>query len=276
MRTIPPYQSWLPGSIFTGSATESVVKRNVMSKLKLAIVIGSIRPNRFGGHAAQWIEEVARRRGDFEVEFIDLKDYPMPLFAEEASPLYAPSKDEVARRWQKKVGEFDAFIFTAAEYNRGPTAVLKNALDYAYAEWGNKPVAFVGYGGVGGARAVEQLRLHAIELQMAPIRSAVHILFPDYLAVIKGGKPLSELEHLPSRCSISWHGGPQPSKQRARRVCARLPRRRNPMQRRRIRRDPAPGQGAGLVFAAFKTESSTLGTAAVASTTRTATAMSSS
>jgi NAD(P)H-dependent FMN reductase len=72
-----------------------------MSKLRLAIVIGSIRPNRFGGHAAQWIEEVARRRGDFEVELIDLKDYPMPLFAEEASPLYAPSKDEVAGRWQK-------------------------------------------------------------------------------------------------------------------------------------------------------------------------------
>jgi NAD(P)H-dependent FMN reductase len=83
-----------------------------MSKPRLVIVIGSIRPNRFGGHAAQWIEEVARRRGDFEVELIDLKDYPMPLFAEEASPLYAPSKDEGARRWQKKVGEFDAFIFT--------------------------------------------------------------------------------------------------------------------------------------------------------------------
>jgi NAD(P)H-dependent FMN reductase len=159
----------------------------------LAIVIGSIRPNRFGGHAAQWIEEIAKRGTDFEVELIDLKDYPMPLFAEEASPLDAPSKNEVARRWQKKVGEFDAFIFTAAEYNRGPTAVLKNALDYAYAEWGNKPVAFVGY---GGARAVEQLRLHAIELQIAPIRSAIHILFPDYLAVTKDGKPLGELEHL--------------------------------------------------------------------------------
>jgi len=167
-----------------------------MSKQRLAIVIGSIRPNRFGGHAAQWIEEIARRRTDFEVELIDLKDYPMPLFAEEASPFYAPSKNEVAQRWQKKVGEFDAFIFTAAEYNRGSTAVLKNALDYAYVEWGNKPAAFVGYGGVGGARAIEQLRLHAIELQMAPIRSAIHILFPDYLAVIKDGKPLSELEHL--------------------------------------------------------------------------------
>ena len=194
MRIIAAYRSPPRASIFTREARGQ--GEPAVSKPKLAIVIGSIRPNRFGGHAAQWIEEIARRRTDFEVELIDLKDYPMPLFAEEASPLYAPSKNEVAQRWQKKVGEFDAFIFTAAEYNRGPTAVLKNALDYAYAEWGNKPVAFVGYGGVGGARAVEQLRLHAIELQMAPIRNAIHILFPDYLAVIKDGKPLSELEHL--------------------------------------------------------------------------------
>src|SRR5580693_1672285 len=169
---------------------------HVSGRPKLAIIIGSIRVSRFAEHAARWVEEIARRRGDFEVELIDLKDYPMPLFAEEASPLYAPSKDEVARRWQKKVGEFDAFIFTAAEYNRGPTAVLKNAFDYAYAEWSNKPVAFVGYGGVGGARAVEQLRLHGIELQMAPIRSAVHILFPDYLAVIKDGKKLADFDYL--------------------------------------------------------------------------------
>jgi NAD(P)H-dependent FMN reductase len=167
-----------------------------MSKPKLAIVVGSIRPNRFAEHAARWIEEIARQRGDVEVELVDLKDYPMPLFAEQASPAYAPSKDEVARRWQKKMAEFDAYVFTAAEYNRGPTAVLKNALDYAYNEWRNKPVAFVGYGGVGGARAVEQLRLHAIELQMAPIRTGVHILFPAYLAVAKEGKKLGDFDYL--------------------------------------------------------------------------------
>jgi NAD(P)H-dependent FMN reductase len=167
-----------------------------MSQPKLAVVIGSIRPNRFAGHVGQWIEQMARRGSDFEVELIDLKHFPLPLFAEEASALYAPSKDEVAQRWQRKVGEFDAFIFTTAEYNHGPAAVLKNAFDYAHSEWNKKPVAFVGYGGVGGARAVEQLRLHAIELQMAPIRNAVHILFPDYLAVVKDGKQLSELDHL--------------------------------------------------------------------------------
>ena len=167
-----------------------------MGKPKLAVVIGSIRPNRFADHPAQWIEEIARGRGDFDVEVLDLKDYPLPLFAEELSPAWGPSKDAVAQRWQRRVAEFDAFIFVAAEYNRGPTASLKNALDYAYKEWNNKPVSFVGYGGVGGARAVEQLRLNAIELQMAPIRTGVHILLPQYLAVAREGKKLGEFEFI--------------------------------------------------------------------------------
>src|SRR5712671_483142 len=128
MSIIAAYRSPPRASIFTHETHGQ--GEPAMSKPKLAIVIGTIRPNRFGGHAAQWNEEIARRR------------------TEEASPLYAPSKNEVAQRWHKKVGEFDDFIFTAAEYNRGPTAALKNALDYAYAEWGNKPIAFVGYGGV--------------------------------------------------------------------------------------------------------------------------------
>jgi NAD(P)H-dependent FMN reductase len=167
-----------------------------MAKPRLAVIIGSIRPNRFADHPAQWIAEIARRRGDFDVELIDLKDYPMPLFAEAASPAYAPSEDVIAQRWQRKVAGFDAYVFTAAEYNRGPTGVLKNSLDYSFKEWTNKPVSFVGYGGVGGARAVEHLRLSAIELQMAPIRTAVHIQLPVYLAVLKEGKKLSDFDFL--------------------------------------------------------------------------------
>jgi len=167
-----------------------------MNKPKLAIVIGSVRPNRFADHPTQWIADIARQRGDFDVEVVDLKDHPLPFFAEEISPMYAPSKGTAAQRWRHKIAGFDAYIFITAEYNHGPTAVLKNALDYAYKEWANKPAAFVGYGGVGGARAVEQLRLHAVELQMAPIRTAVHILAPQYLAVAREGKKLGEFEFL--------------------------------------------------------------------------------
>jgi len=51
--------------------------------------------------------------------------------------------------------------------------VLKNAIDYLYAEWNNKAVGFVSYGAVGGARAAEHLRLVAGELQMADVRQQV-------------------------------------------------------------------------------------------------------
>ena len=172
-----------------------------MAKPKLAVIVGSVRQNRFADHPAQWIAEIARERGDFDVEVVDLKDHPLPFFAEPVSPAYGASKDENAQRWQKRVAQFDAYIVIAAEYNRGPTAVLKNALDYAYREWNNKPVGFVGYGGVGGARAVEQLRLNAVELEMAPIRHGVHIQLPDYLAVLKEGKKLSDFGHLNERAS---------------------------------------------------------------------------
>ncbi|TIO07285.1 NADPH-dependent FMN reductase [Mesorhizobium sp.] len=167
-----------------------------MSKPKIAIVVGSTRAARFADVPTQWIAKIAKSHADIDVEVVDLRDFPLPFFDEVASSAWAPSQNEVAQRWQKKVAEFDGFIFTAAEYNHGPTAVLKNAIDYAANEWNKKPAGFVGYGAVGGARAVEQLRMHAVELQMAPVKSAVHISWADFLAVRQGEKKLDEIEHL--------------------------------------------------------------------------------
>jgi NAD(P)H-dependent FMN reductase len=166
-----------------------------MSKPKIAVIVGSTRATRFGDKPAEWIANIAKARGDLDIEIVDLRDYPLPFFDEVSSSLYAPSKSEMAQRWQKKVAEFDGFIISAAEYSRGPTAALKNALDYAYTEWNRKPISFVGYGGVGGARAIEQLRLNAVELQMVPARNAVHIVWADY-AQAQQGKKLDEFEHL--------------------------------------------------------------------------------
>ena len=181
-----------------------------MARLKIGVVVGSTRKSRFGDKPAKWIADIAAARGDLDIEILDLRDYPMPFFDEVASSIRAPSRNEIAFAWQTKVASLDGYIFTAAEYNRGPTAVLKNALDYAYDEWNNKPAAFVGYGGVGGARAVEQLRLHAVELQMAPIRNAVHIAWTDLWACGTAAR------HSPTcpiwaqrrrRCSTSSPGG---------------------------------------------------------------------
>jgi NAD(P)H-dependent FMN reductase len=180
-----------------------------MSKPKIGIIVGSTRANRFADKPTEWIANIAKARTDLEFEVVDLRDYPMPFFEEATSPAWAPSQNEVAQRWQKKVEELDGYIFITAEYNRGPTAVLKNAIDYAYNEWNNKPAAFVGYGGVGAARAIEQLRLHAVEMQMAPTRAGVHILMPDFVAVLQQGKRLEEFEHLNQSASamldqLSW------------------------------------------------------------------------
>ena len=174
-----------------------------MPKPKIGVIVGSTRATRFADKPAEWIASIAKARGDFDVEIVDLRDYPMPFFDEAASSLWAPSKNEVALRWQKKVAEFDGFIVIAAEYNRGPTAVLKNALDYAYTEWNRKPVTFVGYGGVGGARAIEQLRLHAVELQMAPSRFAVHIVWGDFIQILQQGKKIEEFEHLNQAATVA-------------------------------------------------------------------------
>jgi NAD(P)H-dependent FMN reductase len=167
-----------------------------MSKPKIAVIVGSTRAGRFADKPAEWIVKIANSRGDVEVELLDLKDYPMPFFAEATSPAWGVSEDAVARKWQAKLAEFDGFIFTAAEYNHAPTAVLKNALDYAGSQWYRKPAGFIGYGGIGGGRAVEHLRMIAVELQMAPVKAAVHIVWADYLPVAQGQKKLEDLDHL--------------------------------------------------------------------------------
>ncbi len=127
---------------------------------------------------------------------MDLRDYPMPFFDEVASNAWARPPTRWPQHWQKKLAEFDGFVFITAEYNHGPTAVLKNALDYAYPEWNKKPAAFVGYGSVGAARAIEQLRLIAVELQMAPIRTGVHIQGADFMGAWQQGAALEEMGHL--------------------------------------------------------------------------------
>jgi NAD(P)H-dependent FMN reductase len=167
-----------------------------MNKLKIGIIMSTTRGARFGHKPAQWIRDIAAERGDMEIEIVDLRDYPMPFFDEVASNAWVPSQNTAAQQWQKKIASFDGYIFVTAEYNHGVPAVLKNALDYAYPEWNKKAAGFVGYGSVGGARAIEQLRLVSAELQMATIRTGVYIQGADFMAVWKEGKELKDIAYL--------------------------------------------------------------------------------
>jgi NAD(P)H-dependent FMN reductase len=167
-----------------------------MSKPRIGIIVSTTRTSRFGDKPATWLRDLITARGDLEAQVVDLRDFPLPFFDEPASPAYATSDKPEVKRWRDKVASFDGFIFVTAEYNRSIPAVLKNALDYVYAEWVRKPAAFVGYGPVGATRAVEQLRLMTVELQMAPTRFGVHIQMEPYMAVAKGEKSLADFDHL--------------------------------------------------------------------------------
>jgi NAD(P)H-dependent FMN reductase len=149
---------------------------------RIQVIIGSTRPDRFGEKPARWVAERLAARGDLDVELVDLRDYPLPFFEASLPPAYTLREypDEATARWGRKVDEADGFVFVTAEYNHGYPAMLKNALDHLFPEWHRKPVAFVGYGNVGGGRAIEQLREVVVELEMAPLRHAVHVL-PDLM-----------------------------------------------------------------------------------------------
>lgn len=147
--------------------------------MKIGVILGSTRKVRRGERVAKWLMQELSNIKEAEFELLDLRDYPLPFFAEDNSPdsLENGYSDPVATNWAAKIGEKDGFIFIVSEYNHGPTAVLKNALDYVYNEWNRKPVAFVSYasGAAAGVRAVEQLREIVVELEMAPMQAAVHI-----------------------------------------------------------------------------------------------------
>jgi NAD(P)H-dependent FMN reductase len=173
-------------------------RMNESGPVRIALIIGTTRPNRFADVPAQWLMRAAAERSDLTLEVLDLRDWPLPMLEEPAPPSATGGvyTNPVCERWRRKLGEFDGFIATVAEYNHGPAAVLKNALDSALLEWKEKPIAFVGYGGVGAARAIEQLRMNVIELQMAPIRQAVHIGLEPYLGILRQGKALDDYPFL--------------------------------------------------------------------------------
>jgi NAD(P)H-dependent FMN reductase len=156
--------------------------------LSVKVIIGSTREGRFGDKVGTWIADMLRTREDASVEVLDLRDFEMPFFDSAMTPSYksSPYPHEAVERFTAKIAEADAYIMVTPEYNRSTSAVLKNAIDWVYREWGDKPVAFLSYGTLGGGRAVEHLRSIAVELQMTPIREGVHFVGNDYFPVLMG------------------------------------------------------------------------------------------
>ena len=182
---------------------------------KLHIIVGSTREGRAAEPVAQWVYRRALEHGGFDVTLLDLRDWPLPMFAETmatigdfSDPTYS---EPIVRQWNRTIAEGDAFIFITPEYNHSFSGVLKNAIDNVFVSWDlrNKPAAFVGYSGglVGGARAVEQLALVTIEAEMVPLRNSV-LVGAVHAAFTTTASPQTRTPTSPSpSCSMTWRGG---------------------------------------------------------------------
>jgi NAD(P)H-dependent FMN reductase len=163
-----------------------------MSKSRILVVLASTRQGRYGDKPAHWITGRLAAHDQLDAELIDLRDWRLPPFDRPVAPARVTDGDygnEVANRWGQTIAAADGFVVVTPEYNHGYPGELKNAMDWIFREWNKKPIGFVGYGNAGGARAIEQLRQVAVELEMAPIRRAVHLPIEVYLATMKEQAP---------------------------------------------------------------------------------------
>lgn len=165
---------------------------------KVLVIVGSTRPGRLADRVLPWLMTRVAAHEGFDAELADLRDWPLPIFAEHmgtigdlSDPTYS---EPIVRAWNKKVKEADAFIVLTPEYNHSVPAVLKNAIDSVWLSFGfrNKPVAAVGYSnGVGGGiRAIEHLAQVFLEAEAVPLRNTVVIPFAG-AAFGDQGEPVS-------------------------------------------------------------------------------------
>jgi NAD(P)H-dependent FMN reductase len=140
-----------------------------MSKLRIAIIIGSTREGRFGKTVSDWLEGQARLRDELEIDIIDLAEVGLPAILPQL-------KDAVTDAYIERIAHADGFVMVTPEYNHSYPASLKQAIDVALSEWHAKPVGFVSYGGMsGGIRSVEHLRAVLPEVHAITIRNTVSL-----------------------------------------------------------------------------------------------------
>ncbi len=181
---------------------------------KLHIIIGSTRPGRAADLVAPWVIDRAKNHRSFDVEVLDLRDWPLPMFTETFEtigdfnqPTYS---SPIVRSWNHKIAEADAFLVITPEYNHSVPAVLKNAVDSVFFSFAfrNKPIAAVGYSGgiAGGVRAIEHLAQIAVEAEMVPLRTMT--IFPQVFQAFTADRqpvnPVAEISLRTALDDLKW------------------------------------------------------------------------
>lgn len=136
--------------------------------IQIGVIIASTRPNRYGAQIGEWVKTITDQDQAADYTYLDLKTIDLPFLDEPKLPAQGDYEHEHTKKWAELVGAQDGFLLVTCEYNHGVPAPLKNALDTLFAEWRNKPVGFLGYGAMGGARVIEQLVATTVNLEMLP------------------------------------------------------------------------------------------------------------
>ncbi|WP_181784686.1 NADPH-dependent FMN reductase [Pseudonocardia pini] len=165
------------------------------SDIRIAIIVGSTRPNRRGGLVGEWVRQGAEELGH-TVEVVDLAAWDLPLLDEPNPAIHGDYANPHTRDWAATVAGFDAFVFVVPEYNHSFPAALKNAIDFLFAEWNDKAAGLVGYGVQAGVRGIEALRPVLSEVKVAHVRTQVCLnLMTDF--VLTGPTDVGRIEPAP-------------------------------------------------------------------------------
>ncbi len=159
--------------------------------MKLLVILSSVRQGRNGEKVANWFMDQVKADGRFEPELVDLKTLGLSYELSETVPSAVQNsdyEDAATKAWAKKVREADAVAFVTPEYNHGYPASLKNAVDHLYAEWNDKPAAFIGYGSAGATYAHAAFLLVAQWVKLNMINARVGI--PEIWAAFDEGGAL--------------------------------------------------------------------------------------
>ena len=184
-------------------------RREKRDMLKIGIIVGSPRPGRKAAAVAKWVHDILKNRKDAEFEIVDIEDYKLPLLDEPVPPTMHQYSKPHTKTWSAKIALLDAFIFVTPEYNHATSAALKNAIDFLFHEWNNKAAGFVGYGGAGGVRAVENLRLVMGEIKIADVRAQVALsMWTDFenFTTFKPHEQHDKAVHAMADEVIAWGG----------------------------------------------------------------------
>ena len=156
----------------------------------ISVIVGSTREGRFSEKPAHWILQHLKKRAGVDARLLDLRDFPMPFFDQPVPPAMpgrAPYENEVVKKWTAEIAQSDGFIFVTPEYNYGPAAVLKNALDWVYPEWNRKAAGLCELWRRGGRAQRPAAPRNGDRASARPIRSSVHIPAATLWAHFQGG-----------------------------------------------------------------------------------------